>query len=333
MSAHHKHVDLFQNVFWYKWIKNWPLDRLWFLLCVTLLFYLGQVALILISDTERLIDVVGLRFVFSVIFVLSIAGSVLIVRFLEADVQAVLAFLPEGLKGPTPLTSREAAAVYSIGMMFGACIGMMIEGTSYFYKIIYDLSILIPSLGLALILGPGAAFQLFGSWRICRWLAAMTNATDVDLLRPDHLEVFVKPMFTLIVFALVMFSIGPLFFLLEQRWADFGFLTLGLSFFLILVFTPIFILPVLAVRRRITEAKQEELNRIDRYLSGETDVLRELRPATLAGNLSFSDVLNWKHEVENLMTLPIRLSLKRNLLLFLLPICSWGTAILIELLL
>lgn len=325
-------LETLQHVFWYPWIRHWPVNRWWFVLLLVLAFYGLMLATVYLSDSEQVTDVIGLRLLFAMTIVFAICAPILLMAYLEKDARRVMALMPDESFTSAQVSRKMGYLVYLIGVGIGCAVGLLIEGDAFFMKLITEPNITVPGVCLMLVIGPSSAIQHYGAWKVCRWMESAASRYEVDLLQAQTLEVFVRPVFRGLVLMVVALGLGPIVFLMEERWVFFGFLILGLAMLLVCTLSPIFIRPLLAVRRRINAAKLAELALIGDYFAGDQAALNQLRPASLGYALTFSDVINWQARVESTISIPITESLKRNLLLFLLPIGSWGAAIIIELL-
>ena len=154
----------------------------------------------------------------------------------------------------------------------------------------------------------------------------------VDLLQLNHYSAMANPAVRLILLLLVVFSFFPLMTLFIDDSAFTSAASLaGLALFL--MYIPILLLyayPLVVLRGRIRDEKQNELDVVIRCLQGDSEAVKAINIQGLGVPATTADLLTHQMFVESRWEWPITSHVQKLILFGLLPPVAWVLAATIE---
>ena len=114
-------------------------------------------------------------------------------------------------------------------------------------------------------------------------------------------------------------------------FTNYAFLLIATGLMTVASASTVLVLPVRGVQLRIQQAKQEELERVNRAILGETDALQGTALAGRAGSPSLADLIAYRGLVDSVREWPFNAETVRRFGLYLLiPLVSWSGGALVE---
>ncbi|MFN3238463.1 MAG: hypothetical protein ACE37D_15580 [Pseudomonadales bacterium] len=181
------------------------------------------------------------------------------------------------------------------------------------------------------IIGTAVVFGIVSQSRHNRVMKALCDSLDINLLNTDQLAVVGGPLLrALAAPVFLLAATGPFLFINEGASSD-GFYLLAVPTALLLTaFAATALPPMLAVRRKVIEAKRQELSIIELYLQGDKQAMSKSQVSHLQDSFTAMEVLEYRDRVAAIWDWPLHGQLIKLMLYLIIPPLAWAAAALVE---
>lgn len=181
------------------------------------------------------------------------------------------------------------------------------------------------------VIGVAIGFGIVTQLRQNKVMTELCSNLAINLLNVDQLAVVGGPILRALAAPVFLLAAsGPILFANNGASAD-GFYLIALPMALLLTgFALTALPPVLTVRRKVIDAKQKEMDIIQRYLSGEKEAMQDSQISHLQESFSAVDVLDYRDRIIGIWEWPLHGQLLKLLFYLFIPPLAWAAAALVE---